>query len=156
MSTQRTGPENHAHKNQEAKNRNNAGHDECQVPPELVRLIGSQLLYVFPVLNAGDDDRKGSDAGERKSHVARCLRPHNGQRALLLKNLQKLVDGKPKADHGKGCSNPGHECAFGSHPGAVQGQNVGGFKFCVTHFLPPARHRHWLKSRFVDLGLAFY
>ena len=118
LSTQRAGPENDAHENEEAKNPNEAGHDERQIPG-LVGLIGSQLLYVFPVLNTSDGDRKGSDAGERKSHVARCLRPHNGQRALLLKNLQKLVDGKPKADHGKGCSNPGHECAFGSHPGAV-------------------------------------
>jgi hypothetical protein len=46
--------------------------------------------------------------------------------------------GKPKADHGKSGSNPGHERAFGSQPGAVKRQNVAGLELRGTHFFPPA------------------
>jgi hypothetical protein len=117
-SIERAGPEKYAPEHQEAKERKEAGHNERQVPGP-VGLNALQLADVFPMLNGGDDKRKGADADECKSRVARV---QYGHCALRLYRLQDLVDGKPEGDHGERRSNPSHEVAFGGEPRAVYRQ----------------------------------
>ena len=136
-SAQRADPKNDASEHQQAKQPDQTGDDERQVH-RLVGLIEvepTQLPHVAHVLNAGADQRKGSDGDERQSDVARRLRRHSGHAALLLNHLQKLVDRKSEADHGERGPSPGHKRAIGGQLGAVERQNVVGFEFLSTHLL---------------------
>ena len=58
-SAERARPDNDADEQQGAQNRDQARHDEAEVP-WLIRLIGSQVLDIAPVLNTSDDHHKGS------------------------------------------------------------------------------------------------
>ena len=62
-SAERTRADRDASEQQGAQNRDQAGHDEAQVPG-LIGLVGSQVLDVAPMLNRSDDHDERPEAGE--------------------------------------------------------------------------------------------
>jgi hypothetical protein len=60
---------------------------------------------------------------------------------FIIDIFQKLEDGKPEADHGKGGPDLTHKGTIRCYPGSLLGQNIRQFELCLTHIFPPPESR---------------